>query len=83
MHATLASAATADHDATPDCEYGQVVERLEALADAHPHLYFVDLNNDGANSFTAKHWGNFDHLNQAGARVLAQQLSDAFNYATD
>ena len=83
MHATLASLDTADHDATPDGEYGQLVKRLAALANAHPRLHFVDLNNDGANTFTVEQWGNFDHLNHAGARVLAQQLSDALNYATD
>jgi hypothetical protein len=83
MHATLATLDTADHDATPDREYAQVVARLRALADAHSRLHFVDMNNDGANAFTAEHWGNFDHLNRTGARLLAQQLSESLNYAND
>lgn len=83
MHATLASLGTADHDATPDTHYKAVVARLRDLASAHEKVRFVDLNNDGANPFEAVHWGNFDHLNAAGAKVLAQQLSHALGHARD
>ncbi len=83
MHATLSSLDTADHDATPDDDYKAIVARLRALAESHDAVRFVDLNNDGANPFEAAHWGNFDHLNAAGAKVLARQLSDALGHAVD
>ena len=75
--------ATADHDATPDSSYRDIVAQLSALADAHDRIAFVDLNRDGDNVFTDADWGNFDHLNERGARILTQQISDVLNDVFD
>ena len=52
MHYSFAELPTADHDVTPDAQYGELVKRLTHMADANPRVTFVDFNRDGANKFT-------------------------------
>ena len=81
MHYSFAELPTADHDVTPDAQYGELVKRLTHMADANPRVTFVDFNRDGANEFTDSHWGNYDHLNADGAAIFTHLLGKVITHA--
>jgi len=71
MHTSLARSPAADADGTPRADYESLVARMKGLESEYDNFRFVDVNKAGDSGFADSEFGDWDHLNLAGAARLS------------
>lgn len=75
-HPLFAETDAVDANGTGQEDYREIVEKLAAVAAAHPQVYFRDINRGGRHDFRHEEFANADHLRRPGAIRLTEGLID-------
>jgi hypothetical protein len=74
FHPLVSETDNADGDGTGKKDYKKIVARLQDLADSHPGIYFLDINQGGHHEFKHEDFADIDHLFMPGAKILTEKL---------
>ncbi len=73
-HPVSANTPAVDDDGTPREAYKRLVDRLEALDSELSYVHFRDFHRAGHHDFRSEEFADAEHLNEAGAKRLTDEL---------